>query len=711
MAKEFSFPNEKDIERLLSLQGSDRGFFVLALYSMIEKFLRHRHPKQPKSAGFHEVLLPLLAQVPPPQKNILHQILKGRKITNLVRHEFGQITREETIAAISRFKQFATMNGFYTTGKLHQLDETLKAWDERQMDEVNSELAWKSKRVWELTCQNRDLASKIEEYEALSAQVKTVNAQDSLLEAELEELKEKVRKKDEKCDQLRKEKYLRQQELEKTKKDLQKRLEEFSYVQEYIEQLTRLSAYTRTRLDYEKSLVRLTAEQQNIVRQMKLDKDFLVKGSAGTGKSMVLLKALEKVVVENKNQLALTEPVKAVLLTFTKSLVKYNSYIASLMDLNSGTDCQISTVDQFLSSRFRKLFPGKNITYERFSKEEITAYFEPGNTGMTAEELYREADVFLWANNITEEEYCQKEIRRTGMKNAIRKEQRQNIWNSILCAEKRLREDRVWPRSFAMQEMQKVDIPEELQVDYLFIDEVQDLPTTVIAALKRFTRSSMILAGDADQSIFCPGFSWKRAGIKLSGYSRILHTNFRNTDQIHDLAEKYRKKIPGMDPDSSPQTFRVGPPPELSTGKTTAELYELIFKRVDFCLKHLSYEPENICIIAPKKGHLEALQLELRARLELNSEIVSGDNFDFLTPGIIRLSTMQSCKGLDFPVVLFFLDHRPHTTGSFDPVSADRMDRNMIYVSLTRAMEYLHVFTLEEPKAEAIRDLVQSFPS
>lgn len=49
--------------------------------------------------------------------------------------------------------------------------------------------------------------------------------------------------------------------------------------------------YTRTRNDFEHSLLRLTAEQQNAVDRIHAEKDgkdYVVTGSAGTGKSLVV---------------------------------------------------------------------------------------------------------------------------------------------------------------------------------------------------------------------------------------------------------------------------------------------------------------------------------------------------------------------------------------------------------------------------------------
>ena len=70
---------------------------------------------------------------------------------------------------------------------------------------------------------------------------------------------------------------------------------------------------------------------------------------------------------------------------------------------------------------------------------------------------------------------------------------------------------------------------------------------------------------------------------------------------------------------------------------------------------------------------------------------IRDDSFSFThTPGV-RLSTIHSAKGLDFPVVLAFL---PTLFGgeSLDRQTVEKQRRNTLYVALTRAMENLMVF-------------------
>ena len=95
----------------------------------------------------------------------------------------------------------------------------------------------------------------------------------------------------------------------------------------------------------------------------------------------------------------------------------------------------------------------------------------------------------------------------------------------------------------------------------------------------------------------------------------------------------------------------------------------------------------------------------LKEELDLESSLVSEGSFDFAQQGIIRLATTQSCKGLDFPVVLFYIDHRAHYLDVFDEEVSDKINRNMIYTALTRSIELLHVFMPEKVSEGPVGDL------
>ncbi|PKL24601.1 MAG: hypothetical protein CVV47_09185 [Spirochaetae bacterium HGW-Spirochaetae-3] len=74
-----------------------------------------------------------------------------------------------------------------------------------------------------------------------------------------------------------------------------------------------------------------------------------------------------------------------------------------------------------------------------------------------------------------------------------------------------------------------------------------------------------------------------------------------------------------------------------------------------------------------------------------------------------RVSTLHSAKGLDFPVVLLFLDRAPFFGTGYDDESIERMSANLVYVAMTKAMDRLDVFTLENQESVAIVNVARVF--
>jgi superfamily I DNA/RNA helicase len=249
--------------------------------------------------------------------------------------------------------------------------------------------------------------------------------------------------------------------------------------------------------------------------------------------------------------------------------------------------------------------------------------------------------------------------------------------------------------------------PRLADVEVAFVDESQDLTAADLKALKLMSARGVVMAGDAGQAIYGLGSPYRRAGIDISGRSRILRTDFRTTCPIHDLAEKYRQ-VSGPDIEGDTvvtHAFREGPAPELYAARTREELMGLVVEKAGLFIDKLGYDPENITILAPGKADVAAIRERL-SRRGIPSADIRDDSFSFATEGLARVSTMHSSKGLDFPVVLLYLPGLP-LSAEYDESAAGSLARNLIYVSMTRAMDNLNVFVMEEAKEPAIADLVR----
>ena len=81
-------------------------------------------------------------------------------------------------------------------------------------------------------------------------------------------------------------------------------------------------------------------------------------------------------------------------------------------------------------------------------------------------------------------------------------------------------------------------------------------------------------------------------------------------------------------------------------------------------------------------------------------------NKDYTVGRKVCISTIQSCKGLDFPVVILLADHRVHfNDAKYDEEIVEQLQRNMFYVAMTRAMDMLTVITWNNSENAVINDI------
>ena len=141
-------------------------------------------------------------------------------------------------------------------------------WDSRKNpEETAKELRELNQQIEKLT---RESANQIDiaKYNELSRELKSLQSE---LEAQ-ESSKSKISKRN---DDLRRDNFEKNNRI----KELEQLLAEEKKTQQYINNTLRLTNYTRTRSDYEKELLRLTPEQNQIVNMIDFGSDYLIKVS------------------------------------------------------------------------------------------------------------------------------------------------------------------------------------------------------------------------------------------------------------------------------------------------------------------------------------------------------------------------------------------------------------------------------------------------
>ena len=680
---------QQKLRRLNRLVGSDPGFYVLALHSFVEHYIKdilaasefehfsdvvweYRNRLIDEAAGAHVDGL-----------YCLHEFGKQHKFTNRVRHAFGAMDAEEARATTHLFLVFCTLVRLNALPEVKELERSFDVWNERKslgeqariLKALQSELA-------ELHAGNKQLLSRLDEFEAQEAELAKLENKIESFSLEIDKERKRAKEKDKRVDELRHERA----RLRDERRDLLKQMEQYEELERYIHNLGRMSVYTRTRLDYERTLMRLTPEQEEAAAAISGDADFLIRGGAGTGKSLVLIEALRRSRQVGELDFGV-ESNDAILLTFNRTLAKFEDYVMEILGIGAAKRL-VQTVDFFILERLRRVEAEAAFDFE--AVERVVA--EANNLEfLTDLELATEIEAFLFANVITREEYVESVIPRLGLRRRLSRGQREQVWAIRDECARRMEEAKAYSRNYA-----RIKLLNAIEsgagdglhdVRTIYLDEAQDLTAGDILTLKRLITGHLVMAADIKQSIYGVASPFARAGVRVAGRTKVLRTNFRNSRQVHEAAVRFA----GSKTEGS-FAFREGPPPELFAAENPKELLSLLQTKLRLFVDSFGYEPDNICILVPHKAELERVGTAL-SNAGWDTAVITDKEFQFAVTGSVRISTLHSSKGLDFPVVLMFVPYL-NRREKFDDDAAERLLRNLLFVGMTRAMEHLNAFVV-----------------
>lgn len=700
----------KSLDRILSLYGTDEGFYVLSLFSWIESYANSFKPEISLYEHFQDKLEQLFefheGSGPIPKDKLMLQLKRGYRVANKVRHNFEALSKEEAISLTHDFLHFCTFVNWHDK-KLKDFDALCSIWNEKSTP---------AERHQELIHYRILLRQQMRKTEELENQLLAFQSSEEELKIIREELKHKAKElekqKELACSRKEKNAELRQKlhAIECAQKQVDREISQFKVKELYVNYLERFTYYTRSRAEYERSLMKLTPDQLQASKRIQESGDYLLKGSAGTGKTLVLLYALEAFISQQRESFDFGEAKECVLLTYTHTLVKFNSYLASIV-AKSSSSLEISTIDHFFYQRLSTIDPDFTMNYRAISDFIAPLEME----FLSQKELEAEIETAIFGRNLQELEYINSPTARAGMKKALTKKQKRQVWDIAEQARLDMLAKKAFSKNFSrVVLLDAVEKDTELlgnsKVQRLFIDEVQDISPLEMKLLKRFSVSGLVIAGDEGQAIYQSGFSFKQLGISIIGHSFLLRTNYRNTRQIFTFAELYRELTsPQADFEKSlaPSSFREGPFPELWLESSESELMKALYERVLFFMHTLQYEAESIAILTPLQSYCTTLTQFLK-KMDLPVADIRDASFDFTSTQGVRISTMHSAKGIEFPVGLLYIP----TLAVSSRISNDTAlisCRNLVYVAFTRCIDNLQVFTLKNPDQEVVQEIIEVF--
>ncbi len=233
------------------------------------------------------------------------------------------------------------------------------------------------------------------------------------------------------------------------------------------------------------------------------------------------------------------------------------------------------------------------------------------------------------------------------------------------------------------------------QYSAILVDEAHDFEATwlrLVVAMVDPTTESLLILYDGAQAIYKRkgGFSFASVGIKARGRTTVLRINYRNTAEILRFAYDFARDamtagdedIPLVEPETA---GRHGSPPCLSAHRgLTDELNQIVTTL--HALHEAGMPWQNVAILYRYRKMAEWLMPALqRAGIPVEwLQQSKGSRYFRPHHASIKLLTMHSSKGLEFPVVFI-----PGAGAIPNPDCDLNAEIQLLYVAMTRATEQL----------------------
>lgn len=305
-------------------------------------------------------------------------------------------------------------------------------------------------------------------------------------------------------------------------------------------------------------------------------------------------------------------------------------------------------------------------------------------------------------------------VERKGRKHSLTAAEREQVWKVF----RRLfnyfmQQGKLDPSGFFRQAAELLREGEvESPYDAVIVDEVQDLDRQALTFLRELAGTGadgLTLVGDEGQRIYGPGFSLTSLNIPVRGRSHTLRVNYRTTAEIRSFADRLLgREVSDMDDGQEKRqgvrSLLNGPLPYLQGFPKSDDQVAYVIREIHSCLAG-GFKPEDIAIFSRSSASLHPYETALRAKGIECLWLKRQENLSELAG--IRLGTMHRAKGLEFKLV-FVVDvsakQVPNQTVlekyRDDPAEYEliqNLERQLLYVSLTRARDVCHVTWSGEP--------------
>lgn len=459
-----------------------------------------------------------------------------------------------------------------------------------------------------------------------------------------------------------------------------------------------------------KFLIQLDPAQQTALKKIKDDGPYLIKGGAGTGKSLVGLYYI-------RNQLQNFDLKHLGIITFTHTLADVNrEIIYSIIESKHQNRITCLPLDKKAAKLAKLAWPelqkpigasdlSRLLSTEILPKLPAGAFERKLVERLSVSYLAQEFEQMITGYGITEkEEYF--ELQRKGREVRLRKDDRSAVWNLYCQLRKVCKRSNIETfegcRLLALNYLK--ENPDYNRYDVLFVDEAQDFSKVGRQLCLELVKDStkLILASDLGQSIYGTPPSWRQSDIRFDFQKRrpiSLSRSYRSTIQLHNAIESLRVDIDEDDDqtDASIPAF-TGPPPIWIDAALT-EHPKIVANQIQDRIVNQSIQPGLICILIRENEPMKIYQNELH-QLGIPSVIADSNTVFSVDEQAVRILTVHRSKGLEFPIVfvpeLSETSYPPkrildQTTDRKQKQELLQKERRLLYVALSRASQQLTI--------------------
>lgn len=386
----------------------------------------------------------------------------------------------------------------------------------------------------------------------------------------------------------------------------------------------------------------------------------LVRGVAGSGKTLVLVRRVQQLVRQHPEarQLVLTFNVD-IATDLRQRIGRFNNVEV----MNFHRLCRL-VMQPYWADPLRAVDWLRRYTIERLRLIDVSADYAASEFGWRKELGLYDSNVYLHAD-------------RRGRGKRLDRHQREEIdllFSAYLQAQSTLRAKGVvwfdWDDVPFLTLEALENHPLQHHYDALFVDEAQDFAPSWIQVCRKLVKTDgdLFLCDDPSQSIFC-SYTWSQKGLNIVGHSRVLRVPFRSTKAINRAAhslieadETLRSQDDRPRPDLEAEGLQDGPLPLLLTTPLEASEAAWIHEHIQKLLAE-GIAPQQIAILCHNRWHLR--------------------NWDSWSKRGVYVQHFDRMKGLEFHAVVIPHLHTAFTT----PLDQDNvaMVRRKLFTAMTRA--------------------------